>query len=88
MTVATNGHYDIKCDSWEDYKQELRNPGTHDGLPVGTRVMREDGNIYVVTGDMICLKTLDGLYVRPSTLEVAKNQDRARFVAEMTLEEA
>ena len=93
MTVTTQTPeaqaYDIKCDSWEDYVEALRNPGDgpYDGLPTGTRVMREDGNIYLVTGDTICLKTLDGIYVNPKTLVVAKNQERAKFIAEMILEE-
>ena len=49
--------------------------------------MREDGNIYVVTADAICLKTLDGRYVEPESLHVSENQDKAKFFAEMTLED-
>ena len=36
MTItAETQTYDIKCDSWEDYVEALRNPGdgSYDGLP-------------------------------------------------------
>ena len=81
--------YDIRCDSFEEYKIALGDTGDGPcpGLPPGTRGLREDGNVYIVTGDMICLKTLDGKYVLGRTLEVLPNQEAAQTIAEMTLEE-
>lgn len=89
MTIIQDQGYDIKCDSVEDYKEALGDTGNGPcpGLEPGTRVLREDGNVYVVTGDMVCLKTLGGVYVMPSTLEVLADQKNAQFVAEMVLEE-
>lgn len=39
------------------------------------------------TGDTICLKTLDGIYVSPQTLQAGKNQRMAEIIAEMELTE-
>ena len=56
-------------------------------MPPGTRVLREDGNVYIVTGDTMGLKTLDGIYVLSDNLEALKYQKSARLISEMTLEE-
>lgn len=89
QTPAATQDYDIRCDSFEDYKIAAGDTGLRPapGLPPGTRVLREDGNVYIVTGDTLGLKTLDGKYVVSDTLEVLKNQDAARLISEMTLEE-
>ena len=80
-------HYDIKCGSAQDYKHALGDTGDGPcpGLEPGTRVLREDGNVYIVTADSFCLKTIDGVYVHPMTLDIPKNQRAAEVFAEMTL---
>ena len=51
-------------------------------------MLREDGKIYIVTGDTICLKTPRGKYVDPLSLKRIRNQKWAKLIAEMSLEEA